>query len=109
MLEVVECANEHKNHLLVESHNIIVDTEDDSSEFTSDGDCVSSIVRLLLLISTLVHKVPVDHLGLDLSAQLDEKSSVLECFIVEPLDWLDLTDPSEKIFFGFRSDDLKCV
>ena len=72
-----------------------MDAENDGAELTGDGNRVSSVVSLLLLVLTFVHEVPVDDLWLNGGAQLDEESSAAELLIVELLDLLDGGDPFE--------------
>ena len=62
-----------------------------------------------MLVLTLVNEVPVDDLGLNLGAQLDEEASTAELRVVELLDLLGLTDPGAEVIFSLGSDDLESV
>ena len=109
MFKVIERTDKDQDHLLVEGDNIVMDTEDNGTEFTGDRNGVSCVIGLFLLVLTLVDEVPVDNLWFDLGAQLDEESTVAELLVVEFLDLLGLTDPGEEIVFGLGSDDLEGV
>ena len=113
MLEVVERADEDKDHLLVELGDVVPDAEDDCAEFTGDRDSVLSVQLLVFIGLAFGHQVPVHDTGLDVGGELDEQLTVAELGVVETFDGslklANLVDPVKKIFLGLRSDNLEVV
>jgi len=109
VFHVVKGAHKDKNHLLVQSGDIIPHHEDDGSKLTGDRDRVLCVVFLVFVRSSRTYKFPVDDWSVNNGAKLDQKLTIGELSILEVLDFLGLRDPVEEILLGLRANDLEIV
>ena len=113
MLQVVQGADEDKDHLLVERGDIIPDHEDDGTKLTGNRDGVLGVHLLVLIGDSFSDKVPVDHAGLDSSAQLDKDLTIAELSVGESLQrslgLANLVTPGLEVVLSLASNDSKVM
>lgn len=109
MLQVVQGADEDKDHLLVERGDIIPDHEDDGTKLTGNRDGVLGVHLLVFIGDSFSDKVPVDHARLNSSAQLDEHLTITELRVGESLQrsfgLANLVTPGLEVVLGLASND----
>lgn len=109
MLEVVEGADEDKDHLLVEVGDVVPDAEDDGTELAGDGNGVLGVHHLVLVAFAFSHQFPVDHAGLNNAGKFDQKLTVGELCVAEVgkrrIELTRLVDPVKQVLLSLGTNE----